>query len=142
MNPSREGLDPMRANERRRGHVLVVDGERHVGRGLRECLSRDHDVEVENRADEVVRRIDGGAHFDIILCDVMMMPDCTGPELWEKLAVGHPAQAAGMVFMTDGEMSEPARESLAKMSNLCIRRPFDVDGMRALVRRRMAFGRA
>jgi len=125
----------------RRGHVLVVDGEHGVGRWLKQLLRCDHDVEVVGRADEVVRRIDDGARFDVILCDVMI-PDCTGPELCAKLAVGHPDQAAGMVFMTDGAMSKAARDSLAKMSNLCIRRPFDLDGMRALVWRRMALGRA
>jgi CheY-like chemotaxis protein len=131
----------MSESDRRRGHVLVVDGENSVGRTVQECLLLDHDVEIENRADEVIRRIDGGAQYDLILCDVMM-PGCTGPELCAKLAVAHQDQAVGMVFMTDGAMSESARESLAKMSNLCIRRPFDSDGMRALVRRRMAHGRA
>jgi CheY-like chemotaxis protein len=124
-----------------RGHLLVVDAEHYLGRRLRQSLSHDHDIEMENRGDEVVRRLDGGAHFDVILCDVMM-PDCTGPELCAKLAVDHPIQAAGMVFMTDGVMSESARKSLATMSNLCIRRPFDADGMRALVWRRTALGRA
>jgi|SRR5579863_3779520 CheY-like chemotaxis protein len=128
------------SRDRRRGHLLVVDGEHRVGGGLQQFLSRDHDVEIASLAAEVVRRIDGGAHFDVILCDVMIR-DGTGPELCAKLSVAHPEQAAGMVFMTDGAMSEPARESLAKMSNLCIRRPFDVDGMRALVWRRMALGR-
>ena len=131
----------MTSRDGQRGHLLVVDGEHYLGRGLRQSLSRDHDVEMENRGDDVVRRIDGGAHFDVILCDVMM-PDCTGPELCARLAVEHPGQAAGMVFMTDGVMSESARKSLSTMSNLCIRRPFDVDGMRALVWRRTALGRA
>jgi CheY-like chemotaxis protein len=125
---------------RHRGHLLVVDGEQRVGHGLQQFLSRDHDVEIESRAAGVVSRIDGGAHFDVILCDVMM-PDSTGPELCAKLAANHPDQAAGMVFMTDGEMSDSAREALAKTSNLCIRRPFDVDGVRALIWRRMALGR-
>jgi DNA-binding NtrC family response regulator len=126
---------------RSRGHLLVVDGEHRVAPGLLQCLSRDHDVEIESRADGVVRRIDAGAHFDVILCDVMI-PDSTGPELWAKIAVQHPEQAAAIVFMTDGQMSDCARESLVKMSNLCIRRPFDVDGVRALIWRRMALGRA
>jgi CheY-like chemotaxis protein len=121
--------------------LLVVHGERHVSRGLQEFLSRDHFVEVESRAEEVVGRISGGDHVDLILCEVMLA-DCTGPELCAELAVGYPGHAAGMVFMTDGVMSEPAREALARMSNLCIRRPFDVDGVRALVWRRMALGRA
>lgn len=130
----------MADQDRRRGHLLVVHGEEHVDR-VWEVLCRDHYVEIESRADEVVRRINGGDHFDLILCEVMMA-DCTGPELCAKLAVGHPDHAAGMVFMTDGTMSEPAREALARMSNLCIRRPFDVDGMRALAWRRMPLGRA
>ncbi len=44
-----------------------------------------------------------------------------------------------MVFMTDGETSDGMRKSLAEMSNLSIRRPFDVDGVRALIWRRMAW---
>jgi len=124
-----------------RGHLLVVDDEHHVALAIEESLSRDHDIEIELRPDGVMRRIDAGERFDLILCDVMML-ECTGPELWSRLAVEHPDQAARVVFMTEGVMSERARASLAAMPNLCIRRPFDVDGMRALVWRRMALGRA
>jgi CheY-like chemotaxis protein len=113
----------------------VVDDEHHVARAIQESLSRDNDIEIELRAEGVIRRIEGGERFDLILCDVMML-DCTGPELWTRLAVEHPEQAARIVFMTEGPMSERARAALATMSNLCIRRPFDVDGMRALVWRR------
>jgi len=129
----------MTAHDIRRGHLLVVHAEDREGRDLQRFLARDHHVEVATRGEDVVRRIDGGAQFDVILCDVMLS-DCTGPELCAKIAALHPDQAVGMVFMTDGTMSDPARDSLAKMSNLCIRRPFDVDGMRALVRRRMRLG--
>ncbi len=137
---SQAGEDTALGGRRPRGHLLIVDGEQRVGHELQQFLSRDHDVEIESRAAGVVGRIDDGAHFDVILCDVMM-PDSTGPELCAKLAAKHPDQAAGMVFVTDGEMSDGAREALAKMPNLCIRRPLDVDGVRALIWRRMALGR-
>ncbi len=119
----------------------MVEGEQRVAVGLQQLLSRDHDVEIESRADGVLHRMDAGAHFDVILCDVMI-PDSTGPDLCAKLAVHYPEQAAGMVFMTDGDMTDRARQSLAEMPNLCIRLPFDVDGVRALVWRRMGLGRA
>jgi CheY-like chemotaxis protein len=122
---------------RRRGRVLIVDGE--YGRWLQHFLSHDHDVEVESRGDDVIRLIDGGACFDVILCDVIM-PDCTGPELCAKLAERHPEQAMNLVLITDGVMPERARDAIAKMPNLCIRRPFDAEGMRALVWRRMGLG--
>jgi CheY-like chemotaxis protein len=122
---------------RPRGHVLIVDGE--YGRWLQHFLAHDHDVEVEGRGDDVMRRIDGGECFDVILCDVMM-PDGTGPELCAKLAERHPEQAANLVLITDGTMPGRTRDAIAKMPNLCIRRPFDADGMRALVWRRMGLG--
>jgi CheY-like chemotaxis protein len=122
---------------RRRGRVLIVDGD--YGRWLQHVLSHDHDVEVESQGGEVIRRIDAGACFDVILCDVIM-PDCTGPELCANLAERHPDQAASLVLITDGRMPERDRDAIGRMPNLCIRRPFDADGMRALVWRRMGLG--
>lgn len=127
----------MATKGRRRGHVLVVDGEH--GRWIQHFLAHDHDVELEHFGSDVIRRIDGGSCFDLILCDVML-PDCTGPELCARLAERHPDQAANVVFITDGSMPAVAREAIAAMPNLCIRRPFDADGMRALVWRRMRLG--
>lgn len=120
-----------------RGHVLVAEGEDQVACALVEILSNDHDVEIETQPDDIIRRIEGGDEFDVILCDVRIL-ESMGPERWAKLTVEHPGPVARIVFMTDGATSEPMRASLAMMSNLCIRRPFNVDGMRALVWRRMA----
>jgi CheY-like chemotaxis protein len=127
---SREG------NENRwRGRVLVVEPEHQIASTLQEMLSSDHDVEIETRPDDFLRRIERGDLFDVILCDLSML-ERLGPDAWARLAAEHPGTAARIVFVTDGRVSEPPRAAVAPMSNLCLRWPLNVEGMRALVWRR------
>jgi PAS domain S-box-containing protein len=117
----------------RRGRVLIVDDEPMVGSVLRRILAPDHDLVVLTRAREALERIGGGERFDVILCD-LMMPEMTGMDLYEALVRSAPDQAERMVFLTGGAFTPRARDFLDRVPNQRIEKPFDDQGVRALVR--------
>lgn len=80
--------------------VLVVDNEPAILRVVRRML-RSHEVECVAGAREALARIEAGADYDVILCDIVM-PGMTGLELYEALLDKHAAIARRLVFVTAG----------------------------------------
>ncbi len=124
--------EPNRPITRRMGRVLVVDDEPSMHATIRRILAADHEVEVVSKAVEALSLFRSGARFDVVLCDVMM-PQTTGVELYRALKDIDPAQAARVVFMTGGAFTPTAREFLDASANRRIEKPFQVEGLRALV---------
>ena len=135
-----EGL-PMRveasaapgARSSRRPRVLVVDDEPMVGRALLRALGSVADVQVDGSAREAVERISRGERYDLILADVMM-PELPGAEFHAALERLDPALATGVVFMTGGAFAPREQEFLARVPNLVLEKPVDVERLRDLVR--------
>ena len=106
----------------RRLSVLVVDDEPLVAEALSDLLAPLHDVATASRGQEVLDRLEGGARYDVILCD-LMMPEMTGMELHEVLVRRHPEQAALMLFMTGGAFSPQAGSFLDRMGDRVLPKP-------------------
>lgn len=121
----------------RRGRVLVIDDEPFVAHALAIFIGDENDVTIANDAREALRRLDGGAAFDVILCDVMM-PNVSGIDFHRELASSRPTDAQRVIFITGGAITQDARAYLASVSNECIDKPPDPFALRALVRRRVA----
>jgi|SRR5580692_5584231 CheY-like chemotaxis protein len=119
----------------RPARVLVIDDGSVVGAELAESLSSDRVVAAEC-GEDALALLRAGQSFDLILCEVMM-PGMTGPELLSCLAADHPAQAERLVFMTDRIVSPVVQHLLEGVHNLCLERPFDVEGLRSLIERRL-----
>ena len=115
-----------------RGRVLVIDDEADLTDVTREGLAPFHDVLTTDDARQALEWIAGGDKFDLILCD-MMMPAMTGMEFYTRLQQQHPAQAARVVFMTGGAFTPRAREFLARLPNLRLEKPFDLEHVLAVV---------
>ena len=116
----------------RRGRVLVVEDEPLIRVALARMLASDHDV-VEAESGAVAERLlaaDG--RFDVILSD-LIMPDVSGMDLHDGLALTRPELAARMVFMTGGAFTQRARAFLEAVPNLRIEKPFDAVNLRELV---------
>jgi PAS domain S-box-containing protein len=116
----------------RRGSILVVDDESGVGKAVRRILGGEHDVVAVTRAADALSLVLGEAHFDVILCD-LMMPQMTGMDLHAEMAKLAPEQAAIMVFVTGGAFTQRARSFLDEVTNHRIEKPFDVQHLRAIV---------
>ena len=128
-----------RRSEGRRGKILIVDDDPMVGMSLSRVLMREHDVEALNDGRVALERIRAGARYDIIFCD-LMMPILTGMALFEQLATIAPELVDRVVLMTGGAFTAAARQFLDAVPNERMDKPFDIQNVRALVRRLMLIG--
>jgi CheY-like chemotaxis protein len=118
--------------ETRRGRILVIDDDATVARGVSRLLAGEHEVVLASGAKEAIDKIRAGGCFDVILCD-LMMPDVTGMDFHDELRSASPALAARIIFMTGGAFTTRAREFLDEVPNARVEKPFDAQGLRALV---------
>ncbi|MDQ3031270.1 MAG: PAS domain S-box protein [Myxococcota bacterium] len=118
----------------RRGHILVVDDEELVLRGVKRILAKEHEVVTLVRAADALALCAGGQSFDLILSD-LMMPEMTGMDLHRELALVAPAQADRMIFLTGGAFTPGARHFLSEPPKEHLEKPFDAANLRAIVQR-------
>lgn len=122
----------------RRLRVLIADDEPLVGAALRRALTA-HDVTVVAGGTAAIAAIQGAPDdFDLVLCDVMM-PDLSGPRVYEAVRTSHPALLERFVFITGGVLHEASRKFLASISNRVLYKPFDLQALRELVLRAANF---
>lgn len=128
-------MDVKPQSEGRRGRVLVIDDEALVARSLARLLAA-HEVTVLTSATEVLNRITGGERWDVVLCD-LMMPEMTGMELEERLAVVAPEMVPRFVYLTGGAFTERSRAFLAA-GRPHLEKPVEPAVLRARVAERVA----
>jgi PAS domain S-box-containing protein len=116
----------------RRGRVLVIDDEAMITNAVSRLLRSEHDVVAVHSVASAMELFQSGEVFDVVLCD-LMMPQVTGLDLHASLLELDPRQAARMVFMTGGAFTPKARAFLDSAPNQRIEKPFDAQGLRALV---------
>jgi DNA-binding NtrC family response regulator len=119
----------------RPGRVLIVDDQALVGRELAKNLP-DHEIVAVECGEDALAVIGAGQHFDLILCDVIMQ-GMNGTAVLGFLENEHPTQAERLVFMADRMVSPIVQYLLDGVPNLCLERPLDLDGLRALIERRI-----
>jgi PAS domain S-box-containing protein len=124
---------PFMLERGRRGRVLLIDDERAVAEALAMALSDHHEVLVAFSAAEARGLFASGETFDVVLCD-LVMPQETGMQLFEHVRVAHPEQARRFAFMSGGAFLPEAERFLQQVENPSIEKPFDVNGVRSLVR--------
>jgi signal transduction histidine kinase len=116
----------------RRGAVLTIDDEHSIGLLVAATLCNEHDVTVTTSAREALDRIEKGARYDAILCD-LMMPDVTGMDFHSELTRIAPDQVSRVIFLTGGAFTSQAREFLDDIDNLRIDKPFEIGALRRTV---------
>jgi CheY-like chemotaxis protein len=117
--------------------VLIVDDEPVIGSVLQRALCKLHDVTVVDRGRDALSLVDAGADFDVVICDVVM-PDVSGPQVYEAIRARHPRLADGFVFVTGGCLHEKARSFLSSITNPVLTKPFELGPLREIVRRIVA----
>ncbi len=120
----------------RPGRVLVIDDEPQLGKALQRAFSAEHQVEAIDQASDALARLQTGERFDVVLCD-LMMPGMDGIELYRRLSETLPDEASRMVFITGGALTARVESFFEQVANLMLDKPLDLDGLRALVERRV-----
>jgi CheY-like chemotaxis protein len=119
----------------RPGRVLVIDDETLVTSAVARVLSEDqHEVVVVENAHHALDLIQSGAHFDLILCD-LMMPQVTGMDFHARVKRAFPRLTDSIVFLTGGAFTPSAREFLESVPNARIEKPFVARELRNIVNR-------
>jgi len=113
--------------------ILVVEDEEAVAEGLRLLLEQEYAVEVASSGQQALERMLAGAHFDAVLCD-LMMPGMSGIELFAALKARMPGMEERLVFMTGGAFTAEAETFLEEVSNARVEKPFDFASVDRLLR--------
>ena len=115
---------------------MVIDDEVILGRSIRRTL-KQHDVALLEDGEAGLARLTEGALPDLVLCD-LMMPGCTGMELYEALAVRRPEVLSRMAFMTGGTFSPDSEDFLREHPVTVLTKPFEEGALAALVAQALA----
>jgi signal transduction histidine kinase/ActR/RegA family two-component response regulator len=104
--------------------LLVVDDDPIVRESLSRMLSKAFEVETATGVTDA-RRCVSGAHFDAILCDVMM-DEGGGEAFYSWLQRERPSSAARVIFVTGGVTDETSRRFLDVQAQPVLYKPVDL----------------
>ncbi len=116
-----------------RARVLVIDDEPLIGRIMHAALESDHDVTVVKCAADALARLERGEIFDLVLCD-LVMPDISGPELYESINQRWPVLTSRLAFMTGGAFTQGTMDFVARTQTPVLCKPFAIEELKAFVR--------
>jgi CheY-like chemotaxis protein len=126
--------EPAQASEVnvRRARILIIDDEPLLGQTLTFAFSGRHDIVLASSGREALRRLGEDARFDLVLCD-LMMPDVSGPKVFEAVERDHPELVPRFAFMSGGAFTERAQEFLESYSGRRIDKPFTIADVERLL---------
>jgi signal transduction histidine kinase/ActR/RegA family two-component response regulator len=104
--------------------LLVVDDDPIVRESLSRMLSKAFEVETASGVADARRSV-SGAHFDAILCDVMM-DEGGGEAFFSWLQRERPSSATRVIFVTGGVTDEAARRFLDGQAQPVLYKPVDM----------------
>ncbi len=120
--------------------ALLVDDEPVIRQALRRFFQRQGwEVDDAENGAEALKLLlaDGGPRYDVIISD-LRMPDVSGMDLYERLAVDRPALLGRLILSTGDSVSREASEFLRRSSCPVLNKPFELAELRALVGRMVA----
>jgi CheY-like chemotaxis protein len=117
----------MGASSRKR--ILIVDDEPAVGYALRRVLSETFEVEIALACEDALSRLNDGAWFDAILCDIRL-PAMGGEAFHAELTRRFPEQAPRVVFITAAGGYRRVVDFLESVPNPHLEKPFTMSELR------------
>jgi CheY-like chemotaxis protein len=122
-----------------RARVLVVDDEPELGRMLKRIFGDDQTLVMAGCGREALGVLEHDDAFDAILCDIMM-PEMSGPGIYEEVLRRQPHLAERFIFMTGGAFTPRARDFLDRVPNPTLEKPIDIDALRSAIEEMCARG--
>ncbi len=118
----------------RTGHaprkILVIDDEEALAEAICAVLGQDDVTLVTSGIAGLAAMKD--QTFDAILCDIMM-PEMSGPDVYERMRAEYPEELSKIGFMTGGTFTEVTRTFLDHTAAPVLSKPFRAKALRALV---------
>jgi signal transduction histidine kinase/CheY-like chemotaxis protein len=114
-----------------RARVLAIDDDPLVLAAIKRSLAGHEVVSIDDGRQALTLLAEDHA-FDVILCDIMM-PELSGVDLHEQMAVVAPLLQERIVFLTGGAFTAGTRAFLDRVPNRRLDKPFDVQELRDLV---------
>ncbi len=103
--------------------ILVADDEKSILDLLERVLMLGgHTVTTAEAGQEAWQAIQAD-HFDIVICDILM-PDITGPELYQKTIKKYPHMSDHFIFITGNVVDMDTRLFLEKTGLIWLSKPF------------------
>ncbi len=99
-----------------------MDDDRKVLDAIRRTLS-SHEVTVVDSGEEALRILQR-QEFHVVLCD-LMMPGCSGQELYGRVKERRPELLDRIVFMTGGAFTPGSQAFIASIPNLVVSKPLE-----------------
>lgn len=118
----------------RRPRVLVVDDEEPLARVVASVLADEFDVVQAHGGRAALALLERDPAFDAILCD-LAMPDLSGADVFTRLEAEAPRLAERIVFATGGAFSATSRALLDRAPNPTVEKPFELESLRAVLRK-------
>ena len=116
-----------------RPRLLVVDDEPALARLIERLMKSECDVTTAENGAIALAKIEAGARFDVILCDVMM-PVMTGIGFYNALLERYPAVVPRVHFMSGGVFTDAGRRFLDALPNPALEKPMNKTQLQTLVR--------
>ena len=114
--------------------MLVVDDEPGIAGVVAEVLALDgHAVDTVVHGGAALAKV-RVQPYDLILSDIRM-PEVDGPSFYRELARRDPKLLPRLIFMTGDTLSASTREFLEQTRVPCVRKPFTLAEIRAIVQR-------
>jgi two-component system, cell cycle sensor histidine kinase and response regulator CckA len=115
--------------EIRRWRVLVIDDEPAIGRLIKNLLAK-HEVVVVDSGEAGLARLREDAAYDVVVCD-LMMPELTGRDVYDRIAVERPGLERRIVFITGGAYTASSATFLERIPNCTVEKPFTISALEA-----------
>jgi PAS domain S-box-containing protein len=118
------------------GRVLVIDDDAAVAGALASALSPHHEVRLALGGSQAFAVLQEDPDFDVILCDAMM-PDVSGIDVYEAVALVNPQLASRFVLMSGGAWDPRARMLIERLEGASLKKPCSADEVLAVVDERL-----
>ena len=119
--------------------LLIIDDEAELADLVASVLTTDGwavDTALDGRT-AVVKLED--RVYDLVICD-MTMPGLSGLQLYERLKLKRPSQAARIIFLTNDRPSSSTQRFLRNSGATWLEKPFNLPALRELASRLMDSG--
>jgi PAS domain S-box-containing protein len=131
-----EPADGAESHEVEPARILVVDDETSLVSLLRDALAPDgHEILSSTSGSDALATLED-AGVDLVIMDYRM-PDMDGRRLHDAILERHPALAPGLILTTGDTVSREPDKFARQVGMPLLHKPFDLDDLRKVVRRRL-----